>query len=601
MKQIRSVVVLIGVLASGLCQAQVPGMHIDSTHANESLVQPSADKDKNSKFLSFLKYSTIGIDRYSSVEDFEQFAGDRISEILIYSIDARSTSQTIEDQLMDALVGDLENLPMIRQALTIYPGDRVDPLLIIDQERILQRSMKYAYAKLILVPDSESDEVKVIVLVDESWRLFLNLFVTPDYLETSATVYQLFGIPHELELGLNVNFDFDNPLTLFGKYRIRNVLNSGVDVTGGAFLKPDRHEYGFEFEKEFRDVHSKWAGRIAIHWNRIGMDDNLRYFTVNNQSVLKSSEQDIWLAKAFKLPFLSKLNPYMRLIFSARMKRIHYTSRQIPLGSELNFNQLNNEFYLGSIGIGNHDFILEKDVFYINEPEYLPKGFNLSLIAGWHTNEWLRDRIYSGIQVNYSFMHERIGYWSNQVSYGGFIRDRRYEQITLKYESRYFTQRYDLGKWGFRQFIYGTANIGFNRPSDERFDINGGANGIKGFNSSLLKGERSFSMNLESVIYSPIEFIGFRANLFVFADFAWLGSGSLGAMFNNPTYKGFGFGIRASNNKLGLDYIELSLAFFPNQQLSDLDLFKLWTNGDNEREFSSSNLLKPELTSPDFY
>jgi hypothetical protein len=86
--------------------------------------------------------------------------------------------------------------------------------------------------------------------------------------------------------------------------------------------------------------------------------------------------------------------------------------------------------------------------------------------------------------------------------------------------------------------------------------------GIRGLKSETLIGTQKLSMNLESVMFSPLYILGFRFSTFGFFDFGFIGSEER-SIFNQQMYSGLGIGLRVKNENLLINTFQLRFAFYP--------------------------------------
>jgi hypothetical protein len=126
----------------------------------------------------------------------------------------------------------------------------------------------------------------------------------------------------------------------------------------------------------------------------------------------------------------------------------------------------------------------------------------------------------------------------------------------------YFSNLMTVGKSRLRNFIYIDYKRGFDRNTDENLGFRKG-NGFSGFRNDSVNGTQRLSVSLESVLFSPVNFIGFRFAFFGFTDFSFL-SGSNEVIANGYSLTSIGLGIRIRNDNMIFNTLQVRFSFYPN-------------------------------------
>jgi len=103
---------------------------------------------------------------------------------------------------------------------------------------------------------------------------------------------------------------------------------------------------------------------------------------------------------------------------------------------------------------------------------------------------------------------------------------------------------------------------GFDRYSDEKLAFHY-EDGFSGMRNDSLSGAQRLSVSIESVLFSPVNFYGFRFALFGFADLGFL-FGTNENVGRGDSLSAIGLGIRIRNDNLILNTLQIRLGFFPN-------------------------------------
>ena len=174
------------------------------------------------------------------------------------------------------------------------------------------------------------------------------------------------------------------------------------------------------------------------------------------------------------------------------------------------------------------------------------------------------------------------GYFYGSVAIASFFNGSVREQGNFYARMNYFTNLLAVGKFKSRSFVNIDYSRGIGRYTDEylRFIEN---NGFTGFKNDSISGTQRFTISLESVLFSPANYHGFRFAFFGFSDLGMLaGSNELiGKGFNLIS---LGIGLRIRNDNLLFNTLQIRLAFFPNPPVySEI----------NNLTISGEQLLKP--------
>ena len=125
----------------------------------------------------------------------------------------------------------------------------------------------------------------------------------------------------------------------------------------------------------------------------------------------------------------------------------------------------------------------------------------------------------------------------------------------------YFSNLLSAGRYRVRNFVNFDYSRGVARYSDEYLKFLR-ENGFSGFRNDSIKGTQRFYVGLESVFFSPSDFLGFK--------FAFYGFSDIGFLFksNEVIREGFqllaiGIGVRIRNDNLLFNTLQIRLGFYP--------------------------------------
>jgi hypothetical protein len=94
-------------------------------------------------------------------------------------------------------------------------------------------------------------------------------------------------------------------------------------------------------------------------------------------------------------------------------------------------------------------------------------------------------------------------------------------------------------------------------------------------------------LNCETTVYPNFKVLGFSSSLFAFADLAVLQQNQMNSF---QFCQGYGAGLRLRNLAYGLDYFEITFAYYPHLNIPGLKNYSIIGSFDNRLSPSSDNL-----------
>jgi hypothetical protein len=537
-----------------LAQQELEIFKLDTFVMDSQIINLQKDK-----FIDYFNIMPKAVRDYTPNDFFIEFDGHEINSIEVFVVDrfddpVYNQADVSNAKLVDNKRG-THSAVLVKKQLLFKEGGIVDSRLVADTERNIRENTIYKDAIIIIKPTPyiTGVDIKVYAHDNRHWKALFS--GSPTSLTLGGTFYDFFGVAQQAGFyGAGV-INPMNPYSIGAFYQVNNIARSQVSIDVDYNKQNQSERYGFSVGRDFFAYNTKWAGKFSVNNTARKIEDNNISKEYNNRFF----GLETWLARSFPLQKINLKHKSMRLIISGRaLVNKHYT---IPEGQPFQ-NYINKQLYLGSIGIANRDWYGFEALYKFRQFDYVPKGLNAAYIGGYEINQFLGGRVYNGFNINYNRQYAKFGFMQNELNLGSFIRNKGFEQLTLQLNNSYFTNRAKIGKLGFRQFINTSATLSFNRPVSEFYNI--GTSAIRGFNSQELIGTKSFVVNLESVFYTAVDWWTSTGNFFFFADLGWLGMNNSDFIFNNTLYQGYGAGMRFQNLKLGINYMELSLAYYPN-------------------------------------
>jgi len=531
-----------------------------------------------------------------STEYFEKFQGKQIHSIQINSLDVFGPS--INDTSRNASTGlsekannlHIKTLPIIiKNNLLIKTGDNVDPFELSDNERIIRKLPYIKDAKFILYEnETDTNKVDLIIITQDVWSIGIegNLTGTNSgYIEFFDK--NIFGTGHQFGNVLDYNPDTQPIYGYEGYYDISNI--NGTFINSNFFYKhnDNRERYGLNVERKFISPDIKYGGGVSmikeLWYENYITDTNLKVTPQNH--IL----EDIWLGRSIKLSENIRTSFRQNLFITTRLINDAYRFKETNvIDSTLKY--LDNTMILMNVGISSTKFYKGRLISSFGKTEDIPVGSKFGMKAGFHSDE-IGTRLCLGFDFSIATYNPKIGYLFTGIEAGSFTHAKQFEQSLVKFRLEYFTKLLNIFSFQSRQFVKIEYLVGYNRRPYEKLTINNNE-GIRLFRMDNLYGDEKLVVSFENVLFTPINFYGFRFAVFGFADFGIIGN-KTASVLKNDIYSGVGAGVRIRNDNLVFKTLEIKLIYFPIVPDNHNSTFIHFAN---ERGFSFQNF---EITPPD--
>jgi hypothetical protein len=443
------------------------------------------------------------------------------------------------------------NENIIRKNLLFHEGDTISPLNLSDNERFLRELPYIDDARILVLPVSDAD-ADIIVVTKDIYSLGGKVSLS-GFDKGSLSLFErnIFGMGHEF--GIEIPFDSkftDSPG--FGvNYRINNIsrtfLNLGVHFYDGLGKKT----YGFDLSRKLVSASTKYAGSISVR--EMFTSDDLDSLPV--PAPVKYNLQDYWLLRSFLLDAKS----VRRLILGARYTNNNVFSHPYILPDSYH-NLQKYKMFLGSLSYSVQKYYKASLVYGYGQTEDIPHGGLFNITMGREINEF-KKRYYMGTSVSLGESFKSLGYFYSSAGFGTYFNEGHTEQGILSLRTNFISNLSFLGRYRIRNFINVDYTRGFDRYSDEYLVYNR-ENGFSGFRNDSAGNSQRLTLSIESVLFSPLNFYGFRFAVFGFADSGFL-FGTNEFVSTGDFLSAIGLGIRIRNNNLVLNTFQIRLGFFP--------------------------------------
>lgn len=476
---------------------------------------------------------------------FTTFAGRVITKINIVNVNIFSRT---DDDDLSWTERALESLhvktkyDVILKNLLFNVGQEIDPYKMAINEQLLRNKPYLATAFFILINDkNHPGGVVVNVFARDNW--------------TISAAGMLGGNP-------------------FGSVFDRNFVGSGNMLKFTYYPKTDNQYDTFEAQYVINNLGGTFAD--ATLQVGIGGTNNSALLDLNRQFILPSDH--IW---GVRLGYVEQKEGMTTFDSTLQVKKEEfgvYYGYSFNLDSNMgttayftvapNFQKFTRSlkstltthpYYtdrlsvMGNIGVSQQNFFQGNMIYGYGRTEDVPYGFKLELVGGWERNLTLGDRWYIGAQGRWGNL-TKAGYFDVGLDGGTFIRDNKPEQSQLRFQLKYFSPLFQVNDFYMRQFININYTHGFHRFQGEREALD--YRYIRGIGAPYqFKGINRFTVNTETVLFTPIFLYHFRFAFFGWWDMGWLGNNNV--FFKNEFSSAIGLGVRIKNERLIFNNIQL--------------------------------------------
>jgi hypothetical protein len=461
---------------------------------------------------------------------------------------------------------------IIKKNILFSPGDTISPLTLSDNERILRELPYIDDARIIVVPVSE-EEADILVITKDVYSLGAN-YDYGGFKKGELSVFEknILGTGHEF--GIKIPFNSDKPDSpgIGGNYTINNLWKSFINLKIDYLNGLGSTTYGLSLNRTFISAATRYAGGVLVRQMYTTTDLD----TMPEPVPLKYNLQDYWLARSF----LFNKESVSRIIIGARYVN-NNVFRKPDIQPETYYSLQRYQIYLASAALSVQKYYKTNLIYGYGRTEDIPYGILARITSGREFNEF-KNRTYLGADISAGKSFPEIGYFYTSFALGSFITGKEMEQGIFYSRLNYFTNLLPAGRFSSRSFINLDYSRGFGRYSDEylRFIEN---NGFTGFKNDSIHGTQRFTISLESVLFSPANYHGFRFAFFGFSDLGFL-SNSNEVIGNGFSLLSLGFGLRVRNDNLLFNTLQIRVAFFPNPPIYSVI---------NNLTISGEQLLKP--------
>lgn len=461
---------------------------------------------------------------------------------------------------------------VLQRHLLFKPGDKINPAILSDNERIIRELPFIEDARIMIEPVIGNDtHVNIILVTKDVWsKAFFVEFKDINYIKLELFDKNIFGTGLEIQNNFHWNPKKSGTLGYEAIYKNNNILGSFINSKFFYTNIFEKEFYGLELKRKFFTPGTKYAGGASTYYlntiRNIWFPDS-GYFDTK----IKLKYFDLWFGRSFLIKSdISHKPDRLSLMLSSGIFREEYHDR--PDVTATSYYRYHNKIlWLNSIAFSRQSFYKSNLIYSFGRTEDIPTGCLANLVFGPEFGEF-KNRFYTSFLFSRGDYIDYLGYINFKFAIGGFhTHEGKIEQAISDIHLSWFTNLIILGSYKFRFFSTIDYRNGYERFTDEKVFLNDPV-GIRGFRNKEIFGTEKLILKFESVAFSPSTLLGFRFATSVFADLAFL-FGENKSILSDHFYSGLGLSVRFRNERLVFPTFHLRFVYypgFPGLKLSDM-------------------------------
>lgn len=489
---------------------------------------------------------------------------------------------------------------ILKGFLFFEEGDLVNAERMKDNERYLRQQAIFHDARILIVPyEKAKDAVDVYVYTQDVWSLLPDISVGGiDNFSFGLDQRNFRGMAQSWKNTIAYNAKDPRQTTEFGsRYLVPSIGKSFISIQADLQLLRDIKLGSFRVFKPFLTPETKYAGAVEFNYTNTrtfefipdpqNPSKEIRSYFWNRSFLF-----DAWLGRSFKLFFGDEqLRKRARIIIAMRRTQQDFYKRERPVTDTSYQLYQDTKLTLFSLGYSNREYKRDVLIYGFGRTEDVPIGQLVSVVYGTDRAE-TGQRNYAGIKFS-AARYLPYGYLYSLLNVGSYWEDGKSQQGVFNIENNYFTPLSRLGRsWYARNFVSVRYTKGINRFNNEYINISG-LDGIQGISSDELRGTSKLVLGFESVLFSPINVLGFRIAPFFSADVGWTALGSRKLLSQTP-FQGYGIGFRFRNESLTFDTFQIRFSYYAG--IPDLtNPLKIGFDGITPLRFRDFAITTPEV------
>jgi len=490
---------------------------------------------------------------------------------------------------------------VIRNNLFIKENTPVNAYKLADNERVIRNLNFIQDARILVTFVPETDSVDLVVVVKDLFTIggaIGSLGYPPFSFRGNVSEANFLGMGQRIQGGFNLEQNRDpnfGPQLLYSK---NNIGGSFVNATA-SYTKinsdlypgtPDETAWFVRLDRPLYAPYAHLAGGFMI-----GHFENFNVYH-NVDSVFykyKYHTHDGWIGwNLGSERFLSNTSVRDRKFVAVRYFRNDFDSVPKQIGKDnFNFRFNSREAALASFTFFRQDFYKTNYIYGFGTTEDIPKGYNVAFTGGWYRQLYL-NRPYAGVDANEFVVTKKGAFVQFFLRSGTFLRKGKFEDASTLIGASYYSPLFVFNAVKIRQYINFSYTRQFNRLGIDPLTLNN-VFGLRYFSGDSTFGSQRMTLHSETTFFLNYKFLGFKFAPFAFGDLSFL-TPEKGHFDKSSLYHGIGAGIRARNENLVFNTIELRMVYFPRKTMQN-NSFKIMFSTGIQFRYNNTYVRQPDV------
>jgi len=524
---------------------------------------------KGLKLISTNAFDTIIGER--SIDAYTPYAGRIIRHIHVERVgfersiydSAKNVAKTVTKIANSLHVNTRERT--IVQHLFIAENSVLNPHRLADNERFLRDKDFILDSRIVVIPVEGTDSVDISVITRDVFSLGGKLGGTIP----SAPIIGVYdanvdGRAQRIEFTTLIDQDRTPKYGYSLLYRKSSILGSLTNFEVAYTQLNTGYSIGDETEfagyiragRPLVSPYSRLAGggEVSLNWSKNVYKKPDSVFLEYKYSIY-----DVWLG--YNIGIRKEMKNRKRQFLAFRYFNGYYIERADPVEVRDMVKYSNSFGYLSEFTLYRRDFYKTRYVFGFGRTEDIPSGFSIGLTTGYVRLVNV-DRPYGALQFGYGQASRKGNFYQVNIQTGGYLRDAKFEDAIAQGGIAYYTKLWQLRRFKIRSLVSASYTQLINHNVIDWLKINRAE--IPGFRSDSLRAAKRFALHLESEIFTPWSFLGFRFAPFGAVDMVPVDC--VNCVASNEIFWGFTSGLRTRNENLIFGTLELKLTYIPSDE-----------------------------------
>jgi hypothetical protein len=457
---------------------------------------------------------------------------------------------------------------IIRQHLFVQENKPLNPHKLADNERFLRDKDFILDSRIVVIPLENPDSIDLLVITRDVFSLGATVGGSfPTAPEIGVYDANVDGRAQRLQFTSLIDQDRTPKFGYSALYRRSSVFGSLTNLSlyytelndARSFGQETEFAYGIKLDRALVSPYSRLAGGLEVsnNWSENVYQEPESTFADYQYKIF-----DAWLG--YNIGIKRGFEDRKRRFFSMRYVDGYYQEppEQPEYEEEVRYNSMFG--YLSEFTFYKQNFYKTRYVFGFGRTEDIPYGYKLSFTAGY-LRQLQIERPYLALKYSYGIANKKGDFHQFNAQAGGYYRNEKIEDAVIQVGAGHATRIWSLGNFKMRNYLTVGYTQLFNNVIGELLDI--GRAQIPGFSTDSLEADKRFALHLESILFTPLTFLGFRFASFVAVDMSAVDC--VYCVETSSMYWGLSSGFRTRNENLIFGTIELKATYIPYDEYGE--------------------------------